>query len=662
MTATEKYNSVLEGKLSEAEFVRQMRNMFPQHVTQWNGYKDSVSILKQRGLIFENKEVKKAVRDISDSFPLEAIDRGVDYELEAQGIDSTGSVTKEQYLAAKRKVVANLQKDQNHYLNLISGESSKVDKHDKYQEVKKNNHKDTFNDMKKADLKEGVEEADAIPTSPGVPGEKASNSERKLAMRQIIDFLTLDGHPKTGYKVSTQDAIDFIKTHKDEIFSGEIDYKDFNDVWHNYDEYETINRDIPEVMGVDRKGNQKPETAPSRFKGRDKSVSRAVATEALSDEDMKAIEKYGHSDKPVKAYRPGDMFSSDFDYEGMLEAGLKIRLNTPIQTLQAIYDSFEDVNYHRENRHLGNAIDAIKDNDKSEALDHIRNFKKEVKQTLLSLNEGETPIRELEEGDPMTMAYTKKVKDINERVGSLDEFISLIEDRAADNDTMPQDEAIEVMEALIEELDIPVRLVHDVAEDQLEEEPNEGNEFEAERLKAIKAGKKEFSVDGKTFPVKGAGEDEKKRAAMMKESVKAIVTKVLEEGTINEAATQELARIADDYAGFEGMKGAILDLQNLVSDIEAYYDKTREKIQKVYDTLGEIRNEEGLKVGGFLAPAIETAFMKDLRPVTKQGFTKGLDQPKVKVISQADIDAHNSGERPLGEAEPPKETVFTPNI
>ena len=40
----------------------------------------------------------------------------------------------------------------------------------------------------------------------------------------------------------------------------------------------------------------------------------------------------------------------------------------------------------------------------------------------------------------------------------------------------------------------------------------------------------------------------------------------------------------------------------------------------------------------------------------KGGFTKGLSQPKVRVISQADIDAHNSGERPLGEEE--KQNVF----
>ena len=145
----------------------------------------------------------------------------------------------------------------------------------------------------------------------------------------------------------------------------------------------------------------------------------------------------------------------------------------------------------------------------------------------------------------------------------------------------------------------------------------------------------------------------------MNENIKAIVAKVLEDGVVNEAATAELSRIADDYAGFDGMKSAIIALENIVTDIEQYYEKTRTKIQKVYDTLGEIRNEEGLKVGGFIAPAIEQAFLKDLRPVTKTGFTKGLDQPKVRTISQADIDAHNSGERPLGE-EAPKETVFTP--
>jgi len=58
-----------------------------------------------------------------------------------------------------------------------------------------------------------------------------------------------------------------------------------------------------------------------------------------------------------------------------------------------------------------------------------------------------------------------------------------------------------------------------------------------------------------------------------------------------------------------------------------------------------------------LAPSIESAFNKDLRPVTKAGFTKGLDTPKVKTISSAEVDAA----RAAGEIEEePKQTIFSP--
>ena len=40
-------------------------------------------------------------------------------------------------------------------------------------------------------------------------------------------------------------------------------------------------------------------------------------------------------------------------------------------------------------------------------------------------------------------------------------------------------------------------------------------------------------------------------------------------------------------------------------------------------------------------------------------FAGDVSVGKVRVISQADIDAHNSGERPLGEEE--KQNVFSPN-
>ena len=144
------------------------------------------------------------------------------------------------------------------------------------------------------------------------------------------------------------------------------------------------------------------------------------------------------------------------------------------------------------------------------------------------------------------------------------------------------------------------------------------------------------------------------KKSKVNEAVKNIITKVLEEQLVNEAATNDLAKIASEYEGFEGLKPAVVALENIVTEIESFYDKTRGKIQKIYNDLGEVRNEEGLKVGAFIAPSIENAFKRDLRPITKNQFHGGLDMPKVKRISQDDID------RGYIQQESPKQTVYTP--
>ena len=88
-TVTERYRAVLEGKMAKSEFVRQMRQQYPMHVTQFNGFDDSVQILKNRGLLFEAPAEKKAkVYDERPALPYsdEAFQRGIRYELEAAGI------------------------------------------------------------------------------------------------------------------------------------------------------------------------------------------------------------------------------------------------------------------------------------------------------------------------------------------------------------------------------------------------------------------------------------------------------------------------------------------------------------------------------------------------------------------------------------------------
>ena len=137
VTATEKYKAVNEGKMAKREFVRQMRLAYPTLITQFNGYSDTVQILKNKGLVFE-------VQEEQHNFSDEAVRRGVDIELSVLGLDPANCFDEEAINKAKSKTLANLKKDPLFYINLLSNESSKVDKHDKYQEVKKTNHKDTY--------------------------------------------------------------------------------------------------------------------------------------------------------------------------------------------------------------------------------------------------------------------------------------------------------------------------------------------------------------------------------------------------------------------------------------------------------------------------------------------------------------------------------------
>ena len=73
-------------------------------------------------------------------------------------------------------------------------------------------------------------------------------------------------------------------------------------------------------------------------------------------------------------YKLGAKFSKDFDYDGMVRMGLSMDENSAIEDLQALYNSFEDVNYHSEIQNLGLAIDALRDGEREEAEIFIGDF------------------------------------------------------------------------------------------------------------------------------------------------------------------------------------------------------------------------------------------------------------------------------------------------
>ena len=163
-TLTEKYNAVLQGEYSKKQFVRDARLAHPNIITQYNGYEDTVAILKNKGMVFEGldkyKEEKMPEYDNgvvpADKFSIEDIERGVDYELEKKGFNTVHrDFTEEDYLKAKDKAVKNLEKNRNFYLSLLGGESTRVPK--KRADVMKpveGDGVDKDNGMKKAQLKE----------------------------------------------------------------------------------------------------------------------------------------------------------------------------------------------------------------------------------------------------------------------------------------------------------------------------------------------------------------------------------------------------------------------------------------------------------------------------------------------------------------------------
>lgn len=153
-TITEKYRAVLENNFSKTQFLRDAQRELPNLISKYSDFATTIQILKNKGILAEEKKAEK--KNNPANFSAESIERGLDIELEAMGLDSVEAPSAEDLEKAKKKVIKNLEKDVNFYLNAIAGESAKVDKHDKEVEVKRGEEAtDVFNGMKKATLKEG---------------------------------------------------------------------------------------------------------------------------------------------------------------------------------------------------------------------------------------------------------------------------------------------------------------------------------------------------------------------------------------------------------------------------------------------------------------------------------------------------------------------------
>ena len=544
-TIQEKYNAILEGKFSKAQFVKDAKRELSQFLSPYNGYEDTVSILKSKGVIYEAKKSEVPEYDKpAPGYSIETLERAVDYELEGMGLMSQETVSEEDYAKAKKKAEKNLEKDVNHYLHLLSGDSKKVDKHDKYIEVKKNNHVDTINGLKKAELKESAQSI----------------------KEEIVDVI---GLIKSKYpEVSNKDIKDFIKMHFADIQAGADPMEEFK-------EFLSVN---PEILNVDEK------------KGKDLD----------GDGDIDGDDYMAAKDQAIKK-----AMGKKVDEIGMF--------HDPIG-----YDSNAAAEDKRALEFIKSLIEKGVDRDSAiEKAGEKFRLRTSYLQKIMSKDPRE---EQLKEGRRRKMKGGKVVTENDYETGGYVESMGPMLDK--------------VLKQLIAVWD----------------EWKEGPMTEPAMVPFAKKDLVSY-IDSQIIEGEDIVEDTVEEHQELKEAFKAIISKVLTEEVITEAATGNLSKIASTYSDFEGFQTAINDLENIVTDVESYYAKTKDKIQKVYDSFKDIKNTEGLAVGALIGPAIEAAFRKDLMPVTEKGFTKGLEMPKVKMLETDGI-----AEEELEE----KETVFKP--
>ena len=184
-TVTEKYHAVNEGAMSKAEFVRQMRLSHPQFISQFNGFDDSVQILKNRGLLFEKKE-EVEYENPSHNLSPDAVRRGLRYELELAGLDPAGDISEDDYMKAHKKAEENIMKDQLHYYRMITHGETQVE-HDKMKETKRGAQEtDTDNAMAKVKLNESTNKKELVKEADNL--SKFSLGELKNKVRELKKF------------------------------------------------------------------------------------------------------------------------------------------------------------------------------------------------------------------------------------------------------------------------------------------------------------------------------------------------------------------------------------------------------------------------------------------------------------------------------------------
>ena len=182
------------------------------------------------------------------------------------------------------------------------------------------------------------------------------------------------------------------------------------------------------------------------------------------------------SDYMNESYTPGSGWTKDFDYDGMLRAGLKTGTHYDIKLLKKIAEDFTDVNYHREAAHLYDAIEAMEEGAMKEAGMFFGDFHSEINKTLnentikerKTISKNKTKMKKSELKEMIKMALSEDARTDAEQEGYKDGFEDAkddIEDKLKD---MKVSEAEEVDVEDNEKVDVDIEKDVEVDDESVE--------------------------------------------------------------------------------------------------------------------------------------------------------------------------------------------------
>jgi len=593
-TLQEKYNAIQEGAFSKSQFVRDARLGLPNLITQFNGYDDTVSILRGKGMLSE--KVSEPEANI-DKFSMGAMEQGIDIELEKAGLMSQETISQEDFNKAKDKALKNLKKDPNFYINDIAGESKKVDKHDKLTAATSKNTVDTFNGLKKADLKK-----EAVVKKKNT--ETVNESDYSVG---DLDVGHQDNEPamlkKKAYRAAKLAVMLYKKLDKYDKMSSEVDFPDW---WQ-----------------------AKISSAKDKLQG---AYDYLDGEEGALQVDQLTLEE----GRRAKMKGGKVVTENDYDTGGYVES-MGPRLNKAIKHLLVVWDEWKNGEMtepgmvpHAKKDLINYLSGELLEVDVEEGFSDGRYEPGRDYEPRVDKGETSTDFLDYEEENE-----SKLNENINPEVTKLvNRFIGGLASRY---NYSTQDAVFALMQVLRSQDWEGVN------------ESHSGNTNDKYIVRPCKNKKEPWAVWEGEIRVKGFAEkkdaqayaakknkeqglNEGSKEEQLKETFKKLITNILTEDKkmLKEAKAENLERFinyendANEDLASRIRKGAT-SLADYIAKIEKTYLEAREGIEGVYTT-----------IGSFMAPAVSKAFKNDLKPVLDKYMT--IELPKSKRISPEELE------------------------